>query len=250
MNLYNQEFIYWTPMTINNTHIPTMCIISSELMFTHVLNAVKLKRPLTIIRMGDGEAGLMNYYTSNNKPIWLTQSWLDKVGISQTDEYDIKNIGKRLIDAAYKTDFLGTSIWALSQADETWSIEKYIPAKRGYRCSNWYHLEWYATGCAQTLLMNCTYALMHNDAINANKIIQQRFSVDKRFKTKLKDSGTFTMYKNFLDAEDYIKNTNYDVYLISGGPEFKSKMFDISRKYNKILLDVGHGITRCWARNI
>lgn len=247
-NLYNTHFMNWSPYSLEHTRIPQLNIKSSEYLYTCVLDSVRNKHPFSVVRMGDGEAGLMKYFKLGIKPNWLTVGWCDKLGIRNHDDENLKMIGKRLIETADKTDFLGSSIWGSSNSDDMWNVEKYINRdSRLPRCSNWFNLEWMANGCAHNLVMNCSFGILHNSE-DTERILRESLAKDPRFRGEMKQSGHFILNGNHDEAENFVKDTSFDVYMVSGGPYGKIWMYEMSRKYNKVMLDIGHAMTRCWAR--
>lgn len=246
--LYNTQFMNWSPYSLRSTFVPPFDIKSSEYVYTCVLNAVRMNIPFTVLRMGDGEAGLMKFYKEGIRPSWMTAGWCNKLGITDSSDENCKSIGRGLIDIAEKTDFLGSSIWGSSHSLESWNVEKYInrPFSKP-RCSNWFNLEWMADGCAHNLVMNCSFGILHNSP-DTEGILRNSLAKDPRFKGEMKQSGYFILQGNHREAEIFVKNTDFDVYLVSGGPYGKIWMYEMSRKYNKVMLDIGHAMTRCWAR--
>lgn len=66
----------------------------------------------------------------------------------------------------------------------------------------------------------------------------------------MKNSGQFQLDGNFQECEDeFIKRTNFDVYLVSGGPIGKIWMNNMAFKYNKVMIDIGQAMIRSWARS-
>ena len=41
-----------------------------------------------------------------------------------------------------------------------------------------------------------------------------------------------------------------DLILASGGPSGKSLVVDLAKKYGKVVLDVGNGMTKSWCKNL
>lgn len=128
----------------------------------------------------------MKYYITGIKPSWLTDSWCSKLGIADSSDNNLKNIGKNLIETANNVDFLGTSIWGSSNSSENWNVEKYISRdKKLPRCSNWFNLEWMADGCAHNLVMNCSFGVLHNSE-ETESILRKSLGKDPRFKGQMK----------------------------------------------------------------
>lgn len=247
-NLHNTRLMDYSPYSIEKTQIPNIDIKSSEYLYTCVLDSVRDKKPFCVVRMGDGESGIMKYHVTGEKPSWLTEKWCRDLGITKCDDESLKKLGGGLIYAAEKVDFLGSSIWGSSHSDELWNVEKYISRDPNLpRCSNWYNLEWMADGCAHNLVITCSFGVLHNSE-NTEAILRNSLGKDPRFKGVMKPSGHFVLNGNHDEAENFIRDTNYDVYLVSGGPYGKLWMYEMSRKYNKVMLDIGHAMTRCWAR--
>lgn len=250
-NLYNTFLLDYTPLSLNTIEKIPNDIISSETVFVHLLNAIKTKKPLSILRMGDGEVGFINYYLNNVRPGWLTKEWQYKFGLGHFSESELKNLGKNLITAAIECDFLGVSMWGETNYRSPWNIEKFIFGKRkGPKCSNWFNMEWMADGCAHTLVNQLSFAILHNDAITALNTIETNMGKDIRFITpkQKRKNGAFILNGNLEEAKKYIINSNYDCYLVSGGPASKPWMVEVSKKYNKVMVDLGHAITRCWTK--
>lgn len=254
MNLYNTFLMNWAPYSREKTQIPNIDIKSSEYVFCCVVDAIRNKKPFCVVRMGDGEAGLMKYAKTGVKPAFANDIWFNKVGISKENSSDkaLQTTGQKLIYAASKVDFLGSSIWGSSKSVQSWSIEEYInrPPEMP-RCSNWYNMEWIADGCAHALVANFSFGILHNNP-NTEQIMRTSLATDPRFGGKMAKSRQFVLINDsqINAAIDFIKSTSYDVYLVSGGPTFKAQMYEISRMYNKVILDIGAAMTRCWARSI
>lgn len=248
-NLYDTMFIEYTPFTVDNVNDVNKKIISSEMVFLKMLLAIKNKKPFSVIRMGDGEAAFIKYYLTDEKPRFLTPEWRKKFGIANFSTTDLKKIGKDLLSAAQYADVLGISLWGEAIQNSKWNTSKYMDVRTGPYCSNWFNMEWIANGCANTLVNQLSFAVMHNNALTCLHHIKNNMGKDPRFiNTKQKDCGFFVLNGNLDKAEIFLKNTNYDVYLISGGPASKPWMVEMSKKYNKVIIDLGHAMSRCWSK--
>lgn len=239
----------YTPFTVNNVKNVDKSIISSEMVFLKMLLAVKENRPFSVIRMGDGEAGFIKYYLNGDRPKWLTKDWCGKFGLLKYSDSDLKNIGGKLLNAAKEADVLGISLWGEAIEGSSWNVGKFIKDRKGPYCSNWFNMEWVANGCAHTLVNQLSFAILHNDAFTCSSIISKNMGKDPRFNNlNQPDVGFFILNGNLDKAEIFIKNTNYKVYLVSGGPASKPWMVEMSKKYNKVMIDLGHAMTRCWSK--
>lgn len=243
--LYNKKFIEYTPFNKNNIQKVNINIHSSEYVFTEMLNAINNKTPFNIIRMGDGEAGFIKYFLNGIKPSFLTKQWKNQFGLSNFSDTELKNIGKDLITVAEEANYLGISIWGENNILENWNVRQFLNRKNNF-CSNWFNMEWVVTGCIHTLVNQYNVSILHNDAFNVSNSIHENFGNDPRFLKNKNDIGFFILNGNFEKAEIFIKNTSYDVYLVSGGPFGKIWMYNMSKKYNKVMIDVGHAVTRCY----
>lgn len=163
-SLYSTFLMNWAPYSIEKTVIPEQDIKSSEYLFCCIIDAIRNHKPFSVVRMGDGEAGLMKFYKTNIKQSYMKQWWFDRVGITNATDDKLKEIGRRMIYTAEKTDFLGSSIWGSSKSDISWSIEDYINRDITMpRCSNWFNMEWISNGCAHALVSNFSFGILHND---------------------------------------------------------------------------------------
>lgn len=250
MNKLQKSFLMdWSPYSIQKTIVPNFDIKSSEFVFVSMIDAIRNNKPFCVIRMGDGEAGFMNFYKNNVKPKWLNDSWCDNMFIKDKSDNNIKRIGKELIEAANKCDFLGSSIWGSSNSSPSWNVEKFINRPITMpRCSNWINMEWIADGCAHALVSNFSFGILHSGGNETEIIMRKSLAKDPRFHNVMRESGNFKLVGNYNECEEYIKNTNFQVYLTSCGIAGKYWLYEMSRKYNKIMLDLGHGIIRSWAR--
>lgn len=196
--------------------------------------------------MGDGEAGFMNYYINGIKPRWLSHNWLDYMCIRDHSDDNIKRIGKELIEVASDADFFGGNLWGLTNS--AFDLWKFIERDK-CNCSAFFPLEWYANGCMHSLLMTCSFGLLHKEPENIISSLEKKIGKDPRFHgKKIKPHKGIVMNGDFQEPEEFIKTTAYDVYLVSGGIQSKFWMHAMAKKYNKVILDIGHAMTRCWGR--
>lgn len=79
-----------------------------------MIDAIRKKHPFSVVRMGDGEAGLMKFFVENAKPAFLQKWWFDRIHMINVSDEHIKAIGEKLIYTANHADFLASSIWGSS----------------------------------------------------------------------------------------------------------------------------------------
>lgn len=213
--------------------------VSSDALAAYVLEALYRHRSMSVVRMGDGEAQIMDrYLTGRFDGECSAPEWLEKMGLTGADIYDI---GKQLHRCAASATYLGLTSWgAYRPGFDVLSRFRCPPRSRSY-CSAFFGLEWYASGHVIPLLRSTPFSVLHPDPESICRRLRDHLGVDG-MPVECRDHTGLS--RAFSEAED----SGRRLHICASGPAGKPKIAEYGSR-GGVWLDVGHALERCWARS-
>lgn len=220
-----------------------ICIktISSRAIFAIVGDAIKNKKSISVVRMGDGERGILK--ADPNKPFNLfdniSRNWNKKLGIKGMS---VKDIQKNIIKAGNTCTYFAPSISGISYRD--FNLYDFFKPRPCY-FDNFFVNDWSKEMVSMLLENSDGVFIIHKDY----KKIIDNFKKNYNFKKENIFLGGFTK-KNWRDNQQAIDEaieSKAQLILFSGGPGGKIIAPEIAKARSKVIIDVGNTLIR-WSR--
>ena len=218
--------------------------ISSKAIFAIVGDALVRHKSISIVRMGDGEYGILK--ADKNKPFtafnYSGNDWNKKLGV---EGVATKNLQKMILEAGNTCTYFAPSISGIS-------ILKYYLYNffkpRPYYFDNFYVNDWTHEMIKMLLETSNGVFILHRDY---KKIISNfKKTYNLTGKNSVKFSGfTKNNWDDNKQAIDAAINSDSQLILYSGGPGGKIIGPKIAKAKNKIVLDIGNTLIHWSTKN-
>lgn len=209
-------------------------ILSSDALAAQLVTRIKQRIPTAVVRMSDGERGIIEYSRTGHKDYFLKDPrWLSNYGLAGAD---LAQVGRDLLKAGNEADYLGCTISGVFW--DIFDTQQYFP-DRSY-CDCFYPFMWECTGRVGAILKAGPCLVLHND----------HRSVVRKLSAKYGVTGMAGMRLSSWDQHDAIvenvKQIPASTVLVSGGASGKALCVRLA-KLGKVALDVGSAMTSSWA---
>jgi len=208
--------------------------ISPKAVFAIVGDAIKNKKSISVIRMGDGERGILK--TDKSKQFNLLgkrqKIWDKRLGIGGMP---IKDLQKNIINSGNKCTYFAPSISGISFSG--YNLYNFFKS-RPYYFDNFFVNDWTKEMIKMLLESSGGVFIVHRDY----KKIIDNFNKNYNFQNKNLFFGGFPK-NNWQDNQQAINEaikSKAQLILFSAGPAGKIIGPEIAKARNKIVLDVGN----------
>jgi len=211
--------------------------ISCDALLLLVCDALARSEPFSTVRMGDGERALIRYYRTGQAARFLYDGvWLREYGLFGAD---LKMVGQQLYEAAINVDCLCPNIAGLTLPK--YEILSMLPP-RDIICEGLYAHTWLYMGRVPELMS-------YQGGIgvvcrNSNDVADRLFMKFGRMDIEATDYGKWEDYSSALD---FIGQMKAHMVLVAAGPSGKRLCVEASKKFGKVVLDVGSALVRHWS---
>jgi hypothetical protein len=211
-------------------------IMSHRAFFEIVLDALQTKKPLSVVRMGDGERLLMDMTNDNTTSTELIrpgyEDWMRTLGLEGITK---KEIYGRLWLASRQADYFAPSVTGLY--NDGFNLFDIFPKRKNY-VDNFFVNDWEEDMKARLFKEAGHVLLIHANAHTAD-------SMQLRAQANLGVKVEYIPLSNWRQAESVIDraaDNDAPLVLFSGGPACKYIGYGISRGGNKpkVVLDLGN----------
>lgn len=209
-------------------------MISSDAFYIIVCDALMRKKPLSVVRMNDGERMIMEVAKGRNPSHFLTDdNWLKEYGLYGSN---LNSVGMNLFEAANKSDYFAQFIsgWFMPGFDVISLIEP-----RELYVDGFYPYLWKNADRQKELLKYDGIAVVCR---NSDKIAEKL----------LNNYGAKVIPIEYNSWEDYdiaikkIGECDAHLILCSTGASGKLLNVEASKRYGKVCVDVGSAMFACW----
>jgi glycosyltransferase GT-like protein len=211
-------------------------IISPRAFFQIVLDALQTKKPLSVVRMGDGERLLMDLTKNDVTSQLLTrpgcEEWMKALGLEGITK---KEIRRRLLSAERNADYFAPSVTGLY--NDGFNLYDIFPKRKSY-VDNFFVNDW-----EEEMKIKLFKEAGHVLLIHANPHTAD--SMQLRVQANLGVKVEYIHLSNWSQSESVIDRAaanDAPLVLFSGGPACKYIGYIISRGgYKpKVVLDLGN----------
>lgn len=211
-------------------------VLDSTALAALIIHRINNSIPTSVIRESDGEqciiqTGLLGVPA---RKFLLDDEWLTKYGVIGAD---LKEVAEELLRAGNEADYLGVptaGLWS-----DKYDVFQHFPGRKQF-ISVFYHRDWSNRGFVRDILHAGLPMVLHRDHAEIADNLGDRYGLPNILSSKL---GS---WRDQHSAEEAVSKSNARTILASGGPTGKAFMVDLARKYGKVVLDVGNGITKSW----
>lgn len=213
--------------------------LSSDALLVFVCDALARRKPLSTVRMGDGERALIDYANGGSTANFLrSKEWLKEYGLLDAD---LVKIGNDLKEAAICTDFLCPNISGLTLPK--YEILHLLPPKDFY-CEGLYAHTWLYMGRIEELLKyDGKVAVVCRDS---GKVADRMFFKWGNHLLNMEHTD-YDSWRDYPRALEAIGKMEANLILVSAGPSGKHLCVEASRKFGKVVLDTGSALIRHWS---
>ena len=209
--------------------------IDSDALLIIVMDKLARREPLSVIRMGDGEASIMR---GSNRPFLKRKDWLTEYGLWGAD---LKRVAKELVLATEKADWYCPNISGL-----VWP--KYeilsISAQREQYAIGLFAHAWLYMGRVEELMKfdGGIGLVCRNSKEVADRLFMKYGKVGLEVETCDYDS-----WLDFDKAIDAIGKMKAHLIFCSCGPSGKWMIVQAAKKHGKVVIDTGSSLIRHWS---
>lgn len=208
--------------------------ISSRAIFAIVGDAIKNKKSISVVRMGDGEQGILR--SDPSKPFdrfnHISKDWNKTLGVG---DMSTKDMQKNIIKAGNTCTYFAPSVSGISYP--SFNLYKFFK-QRSFYFDNFYVADWTRDMIKMILESSDGVFILHRDY---KKIIAD-FKENYNFENEDLFVGGFTKdsWKDNKEAVEAAKKSKAQLILFSAGPAGKIIGPEIAKAKNKIVLDIGN----------
>lgn len=202
--------------------------LDSDSLAAQLITRVKHFQPTSIIRMGDGERGLIEYGKGGPPPWFLKDTaWVREYGL---DGANFRELGCALLTAGAEADYLGPSIASLFRED--FNVAKYFLQREQFVPVFFVSLM-NCTGRWDVLLHLAPVIVLHRH----HTIVAQQLK--KKYGLVSVMSYALDNMKDQPGIAEALLSVPYSIVLVSGGPAGKPWMVNLARETGHCVIDVG-----------
>ena len=211
-------------------------ILSSDALAAFALCAIKERRPLSVVRMADGERAIMQYgRTGVIKDGFLNDAaWLQRYGL---DGADLKQVAERLEWAGREADFLACTISGTFH--KIFNTHQFFPDRVQF-VDQFYPMFWKAKGRVLPILRAAPVLIAHRD----HELLA--FEMRERYGIPHIEGVSLSSWRDHDAVLASAKASAAHTILLSGGAAGKALCVRIAKECGKVALDVGEALGRTW----
>jgi len=207
-------------------------ILGSDALAAQLITRIKRKQPTSVIRMSDGERGLIAHGQGAPRSWFLNDpNWIKEYGLEGAD---LLRVGRDLLTAGIDADYLACTISGVFW--EEYDVASYFPDRPQF-VSSFFVALMEATGRWDDVLSQAPVVVLHRHpgATVAKLTLKYKMSPTQGFRLD-----------NWMDWDGIAKKLAklpYSIVLTSGGAYTKPWMVRTAKETGHCILDVGAGMT-------
>lgn len=209
-------------------------IISSDALAALVVDRIKRRIPTSVIRMSDGERGVIAYsQTGKQEGFMLDQNWLRRYGLLNVD---FKKVGEDLLWAGHEADFLACTISGIFW--DCFRVNQYFPERTRF-IDQFYPQLWTATDRVGAVLRAGPVLVLHREHARITSQLINKYGI----------TATGLLLNSWRDHKpllDTLTTHPATTVLVSGGASGKAFCVRLAKATGKVVLDVGEALTSTW----
>lgn len=210
--------------------------ISCDALLLIICDAIARKKPLSVVRLSDGERSIMKYSIGQSKAHYLNEEkWLKEYGLMGAD---LKKIGEDLFKASQESDYLCANISGFFNIN--YGVHDLIQEREVY-AEAYYGYVWKNSG---------RIAELFKENISGGVVTRKAVETAERLKANYNFNACETaVYDSWMDRErvlDEIGNMKSHLILCAGGASIKYLCVEAAKIHNKVVLDAGSALTNIW----
>ena len=207
-------------------------IMGSDALAAQLITRIKHKQATSLIRMSDGEYGTIDHGQGAKLPWFLaTPDWVKEYGMEGSD---FRQVGKDLLVAGHKADYLACTISGVYVPH--FNVAKFFP-ERDQFISSFYANQMCATGVWKAILSQAPVIVVHRYCELVSQKLANKYGLDGVTTHRL-DS-----WKDQEAIGEALEGQPYSIVLVSGGPIGKPWMVKLAQETGHCVIDVGAGMT-------
>ena len=213
-------------------------ILSSEALACQIVHRIKHKIPTSVIRASDGERGFISHYLGGPREWFMnTPAWVKRYGLEGAD---FKEIGRRLLEAGTKADYLGCPIAGLYWP--CFAAYKRFPERTQF-VDQFFPLFWEAAGHVKSILNMGKVVVLHREYQGVVDALRRKYGLSKGVSGIRLDS-----WRDHEAVMASVNDHNPDIILVSGGPSGKPLCVDLAHHTGAVVLDCGEALGSLWVK--
>lgn len=212
--------------------------LSSDALLIHVCDALARKKPLSLVRMGDGEKMIVKYSQGEAPHRYLTDKiWLQEYGLWKAD---LKKVGQDLIKAANEADFFCPNISGLVYPK--YEMLSFMPKREQYGEGLFAHSWLYMGRVPELMNYSGGIAVVCRSSINIS------YDLGKKYNKIGIHSIDYDSWKDYDRALELISLIPAHLILVSAGASGKYLVVEAAKKTGKVVIDTGSALIRHWSQ--
>lgn len=210
--------------------------ISCEALMLIICDAVASDKPLSIVRLSDGERSIMRYARGQSQTHYLYEKkWLTEYGLWGAD---LQVIGEDLYRASEEADIICPNISGFFNPN--YGVLDLIKPRDIY-AEAYFGYVWKNSGRLKDLLD--TKIPMGIVTRNANEIAQR---LKTNFAHEEFETSVYNSWKDKDRVIEEIGKMKSNLIFCAGGASMKYICVIAAKKYNKVVIDAGSALTNFW----
>jgi len=207
--------------------------MSGDAIFILVSNALLMRKPLSLVRMGDGERSII---LGVNKRYLTDKVWLKEYGLVGAD---FKKVQTSVIKAANEADIFCPNISGLML--DRYEIIPHVNARAFYGSGIICH-EWLYMGRVPKLLQHTGgVGVVCRDSQKVANGLCDKYSIVRM------EYADYDSWEDYGAALKFIGGMKANLILCSVGASGKYLIVEAARKFNKVVIDAGSAMIRHWS---
>lgn len=208
-------------------------IMSSDALAAQVITRIKNKTPTSVIRLSDGERGIIDYALTNKRSWFMTDNWFKRYGLLGAD---LKRVGEDLLWAGNNADYTACTISGVFWSE--FDVQQYFQNLPRY-IDQFYPQLWLATDRVGHVLRQSKVLVLHREHHMLVPVIKDRYKCDV---TGL----CLDSHKDHTWLTDEVKASDAGLVLVSGGASGKPFVVRLAQYTGKVVLDIGESLKKDW----
>lgn len=210
-------------------------MLSTDALTAFIVDALITRKPVSVIRMSDGERALMALSEGESPEYFLLdQTWLKRYGLADAD---LSCVGRRLIQAGREATYLANTISGIYLRN--FDCFKWFPERKQI-VSSFFAYEMAAAGRVRSILEACGGVIvLHHDAERLAPLLAHKYRVEAR-------GYRLASWKDQSWIAKEVRTCPHNLVLVSGGASGKPFCVDLAKDTGKVVLDVGAGLGDSW----
>lgn len=206
-------------------------IISADSLYAQVVDRILRKIPTSVIRLSDGERGIMEAsLTGRAEGFMNDQNWKKKYGLT---DIDYSFLGRELLRVGMEADFVGLTISGLWLP--SFNVHKLFPNRTENIIDNFFPYAWKNQDRVSGIISAAPVLVLHREqnTLVAGLIKKYGGDINGIVLDSWKDHARL-----LKEATEHRART----ILVSGGASGKVFAHNLSRRSGKVVLDIGDAL--------